>query len=323
MDTKSRLADDPAAGEGSEELSPQERLQRLADAFDAGGDWPDGHISELVAAAQERPGRVNVATAENRPNSSGWWRNVVLFFVIVAAVTGVAGAILQIFGPARVQQDNANRPAQSSGPMPSGPQAAPPATAAQPQPAQAAADVNTAKPLPTYRPLGRVPAAPAPNNAVPSGSATTRQGVDSPQKTPTAAVPAAVDATRPDVAKTVAPPRAQAVVNEPESAAGAASISDAGPPSLSIIYQLGSGPAEDSARSLKAQMGSNVTSVDLSPRPDVPKVAVIRYSQERHHALARSIGPLLTNMGYTWKIESAASSTDSARGMIEVSLPPK
>ena len=55
MDTKSRLAEDPGGGQNSDEMSPQERLQRLADAFDAGQDWPDGHILELVAAAQDRP----------------------------------------------------------------------------------------------------------------------------------------------------------------------------------------------------------------------------------------------------------------------------
>jgi hypothetical protein len=326
MDTKSRLADNPAAGESGDELSPQERLQRLADAFDAGPDWPEGHISELVAAAQKKPARAEaVASVENRPDGSGWRRNVVLFFVIVAAVTGVAGAILQLFGPGRVQQGDSTRSTLSSGPIPSPPQAAPPATSAQLQSGQTAADANATKVLAPYRPLGRAPAVPAPNNAVPPGSAITRQSVDTPQKALANATPPAVDPTRPDVAKPVTSQRAPAVVTEAAPAAGAASISDAdaGRPSLSIVYQAGSGSAEDSARSLKAQVGSNVTGVDLNPRSDLPKVAVIRYSQEKNHALARSIGPLLTNMGYSWRIESGATATDSPRGVIEVSLPTK
>ena len=72
MDTKSRLAEYPGGGQNSDEMSPQERLQRLADAFDAGQDWPDGHILELVAAAQDRPARAEVApSAETGGNDFG------------------------------------------------------------------------------------------------------------------------------------------------------------------------------------------------------------------------------------------------------------
>ena len=100
MDTKSRLAEDPGGGQNSDEMSPQERLQRLADAFDAGQDWPDGHILELVAAAQDRPARAEVApSAETRGKDSDWWRNVALFLAIVVVVTAVAGVTVASFSP--------------------------------------------------------------------------------------------------------------------------------------------------------------------------------------------------------------------------------
>src|ERR1700722_20881671 len=133
MDTKSRLAEDPGGGQNSEEMSPQERLLRLADAFAAGQNWQYGHILELVAAAQDRPARAEVApSAETSGKDSDWWRNVALFLAIVVVVTAVAGVLLRVLAPAQVGQDGPPRPA-ASGPLQPAPQTTPITTPVQPQ----------------------------------------------------------------------------------------------------------------------------------------------------------------------------------------------
>jgi hypothetical protein len=328
MDTKSRLAEDPGGGQNSDEMSPQERLQRLADAFDAGQDWPDGHILELVAAAQDRPARAEVApSAETSGRDSDWWRNVALFLAIVVVVTAVAGVLLRVLAPAQVGQDGSPSPA-ASGPLQPAPQTAPMTTPVQPQLPPAAPESNAPKAQPANRaPAHFIPWSPPQNTTVPPPPAPSlpKPNVDSPAKPSATAAPSAADSTRPDPGKPPVSQRAANAAADPSPAAGATTVSDAdaAQSALSIYYQTGSPLAEDNARSLEAQFGSNVASVALKAQTDVAKVAVIRYSSARNHALARSIGPLLTNMGYTWRIEGGSNSVDSQRGTIEVWLPSK
>ena len=68
----------------SDEMTPQERLQRLADAFDTEPDWAEHLVMEAMAAEQERPAHPpTVASSEIvRKGSAGfavsvcswpWW----------------------------------------------------------------------------------------------------------------------------------------------------------------------------------------------------------------------------------------------------------
>jgi hypothetical protein len=330
MDTKSRLAEDPGGGQNSDEMSPQERLQRLADAFDAGQDWPDGHILELVAAAQDRPARAEVApSAETRGKGSDWWRNVALFLAIVVVVTAVAGVLLRVLAPTQVGQDGSPGPA-TTGPLQPASQAAPMTTPVQPPPPQAATEPNVPKAQPANRaPAHFIPWSPPQNNPISAAPAPApslpKPSVDSPPKPSATAATSVPDSTRPDPGRPPASQRSTNAVADPSPTAGAATVSDAdsAPSALSIYYQTGSSLAEDNARSLGAQLGSNVASVALKAAQTDAKGAVIRYSSGKSHALARSIGPLLTNMGYTWRIEGGSNSVESQRGTIEVWLPSK
>ena len=269
MDTKSRLAEDPGGGQNSDEMSPQERLQRLADAFDAGQDWPDGHILELVAAAQDRPARAEVApSAETRGKDSDWWRNVALFLAIVVVVTAVAGVMLRVLAPTQVGQDGSPGPA-TTGPLQPASQAAPMTTPVQPPPPQAATEPNVPKAQPANRaPAHFIPWSPPQNNPI-SGSpphprcrsraSIARRNRAQPRRH------RFPNSTRPDPGRPPASQRSTNAVADPSPTAGAATVSDAdsAPSALSIYYQTGSSLAEDNARSLGAQLGSNVASVAL------------------------------------------------------------
>jgi hypothetical protein len=66
-----------------------------------------------------------------------------------------------------------------------------------------------------------------------------------------------------------------------------------------------------------------LTSSDFKARTDLPDDAVIKFAEERNHALARMIGKSLGVLGYRWRIENTSSSVGSHRNMIEVWLPMK
>lgn len=70
-------------------------------------------------------------------------------------------------------------------------------------------------------------------------------------------------------------------------------------------------------------MRANVATTALKAQADLANVAVVKYTSERSHTLARSFGPLLTSMGYTWRIESGSSSAEPQRNTVEVWLPSK
>jgi hypothetical protein len=120
--------------------------------------------------------------------------------------------------------------------------------------------------------------------------------------------------TVPD-ADTVAssPPRAEAEVAEPEAAK----------PLLCVYYLHGSSRAEANARSLAARVGPNLIGSEFKAETDLPDDAVIKFSEERNHAVARMIGKSLGDSGYRWKIEKARALIQSDRNIIEVWLPMK
>jgi hypothetical protein len=161
----------------SDEMTPQERLQRLADAFDTEPDWAEHLVMEAVAADQDRPARAP-ATAKSekvRKNGHGRFRGVGLFLAIVVGTAGAAGAIWQVASPALHSQDvssgpsAATRPLQSPaeiGPLPNAPAPQPAATTAHDDPANHQSDRSGPSPL------------------VPATSSSPASVVDSPPRVP-------------------------------------------------------------------------------------------------------------------------------------------
>jgi hypothetical protein len=77
------------------EISPAERLQRLAEAFETEPEWAEQFVAEALAADQHRP--IRAAAGEPSPVSAkkrfpGWCKMGLLLAVLVA-VTGVAGVV--------------------------------------------------------------------------------------------------------------------------------------------------------------------------------------------------------------------------------------
>ena len=106
--------------------------------------WPRHRIGPLA-----RRSRRALKPAETTPTG----RNVALFLAIVVVVTGVAGVMLRVLGPAHVGPDNSPGSA-ATGRLKPAPQAVPSTTPAQPQPPQAATESNYPRPR---RPIARRP----------------------------------------------------------------------------------------------------------------------------------------------------------------------
>jgi hypothetical protein len=129
----------------SDEMTPQERLQRLADAFDAEPDWAEQLVMEAAAAEQDRPAQARTASnSESVPTGFGWFRSVGLFLAIVVGATVVAVAIWRVASPALLFPDVspgssvATRPVQSPAeiePLPTAPAPQSPAVTPQDDPA--------------------------------------------------------------------------------------------------------------------------------------------------------------------------------------------
>jgi hypothetical protein len=106
-------------------------------------------------------------------------------------------------------------------------------------------------------------------------------------------------------------------------------LSESAKPTLWVYYPFGSTLAGESARNLAIRVGATITAADFRPQAnlpraaDLPKVAVIRFSEERNHSLARVIGNTVGALGYSWKIESAVNMSGAQRNTVEVWLPTK
>jgi hypothetical protein len=78
------------------EMSPAERLQRLADAFESEPEWAEQYVAEAVAAEQHRPA-TRAAVSEASPvipkRSFPGRRKIALSLAVLVAVTGVVGAV--------------------------------------------------------------------------------------------------------------------------------------------------------------------------------------------------------------------------------------
>jgi hypothetical protein len=92
-------------------------------------------------------------------------------------------------------------------------------------------------------------------------------------------------------------------------------------PALVVYFPRGSLRAETNAQSLSARIISNFTKSDFEAQSTVPDDAVIKFSEESNHALARDVGKSLGDWGYRWRIENSSSPVGEHCNMIEVWLP--
>jgi hypothetical protein len=202
----------------------------------------------------------------------------------------------------------------------------PPPKTAPPRPPESVAEVDAPTDRPVSpAPIRPVPQAPSSSNLHPSESALAEQGAAEPPDVAEATTPPAAVTTRPEAvepraptheAEAVAsppPPRPVAEISEPETAK----------PVLWVYYPQGSLRAAANARSLAARIDSHLASSDFKAQTSLPNDAVIKFSEETNHLLARMIGKSLGGSGYRWKIENTSGSVGLHRNMIEVWLPMK
>jgi hypothetical protein len=141
-----------------------------------------------------------------------------------------------------------------------------------------------------------------------------------PSPAPLAAKQNADDPQNPPVPE---PQHTTGVPADPSPTQAEAAISETGKPALRIYYLFESPVAAKNAQSLATRIGAELTRSDFKAESDLPKHAAIRISEERNHALARTIGQSLGDLGYGWEIENLSGLTQSRRNVIEIWLPAK
>jgi hypothetical protein len=141
-----------------------------------------------------------------------------------------------------------------------------------------------------------------------------------PSPAPLAAKQNADDPQNPPVPE---PQHTTGVPADPSPTQAEAAISETGKPALRIYYSFESPIAAKNAQSLVTRIGAELMRSDFKAESDLPKHAAIRISEERNHALARTIAQSLGDLGYGWEIENLSGLTQSRRNVIEVWLPAK
>jgi hypothetical protein len=160
----------------SDEMTPQERLQRLADAFDTEPDWAEHLVMEAMAAEQERPAHPpTVASSEIVRKGSSRFRSVGLFLAMVVAATGVAGAIWRVASPGLHFQDVWPGSTVATRPLQSGPETGPLPNASETPPQAATAHED---------PAHRQPEQSGPSHVVPAASSSIASVVDPSPRVP-------------------------------------------------------------------------------------------------------------------------------------------
>ena len=176
METILRSAERHERISNSDEMTPQERLQRLADAFDTEPDWAEQLVMEAVAADQYRPAHAPTpANSESVRKRFGGFRGVGLFLAIVVGATGVAGALWRVASPGFLSQDVSPGSTVATRPLKSPAEIGPLPTAQEPQPPVAMAHDDTAN---------RQTDQPGPSHLVPAASSPPATVVDPPPRVP-------------------------------------------------------------------------------------------------------------------------------------------
>jgi hypothetical protein len=312
MDSRSRLNDGPAKAPESFGTDREERLLRFVDIL----------RTEQVHAS---------IRANARGGGAGFrrWRGPALFLVVVVIAIGAAAAFLKSRSLSPIRPDGTHDPAAATASVQAPAPTSPSQPALPPEIAHSRAPERVPEAdAPTGGPVNLNPTPPdagvlSSSNAPPPGSAPGQQGAAaSPNLTGPTSPPAAVPA-RPDAIEPLAPSQeADGLAASPPARAGPeVSEPETAKPVLLVYYPHGSGRAEATVRSLAAQSGLEVTSSDIKAPTSLPDRAVITFSEEKNHKLARMIGKSLADSGYRWRIKKIPTPVGSHRNMIEVWLP--
>ena len=302
LDCRSRLDEGPARVSNGLGIDREGQLLRFVD---------------ILRAEQVRASIV----AEGDKTGFRRWRGPGLLFAAVIVAMGAAAAFLQALEPPHghlnVQPQPNLVPAQLS-------HRDLPRRIEQPQPP----DGVVGLPTDTTASLAPIrPAEPEPLSLshpyLPEPVLAEQQSAASPDVAEVTTTPPPVVATQPKSIDLLAPRHeADSLASPPPTRMAAeASESETAKPVLWAYYPRGSSRAEASARSLSARIGSNLTNSDFEAQTNLPNDAVIKFSEERNHALARMIGKSLGASGYKWKIENTSSSVGPHCNMVEVWLP--
>jgi hypothetical protein len=311
MESRSRSDENPARASNYSATEREEQLLRMLDKL---------RTRQIVANAEG--GQTGLRRAHMPA----------VLLAIVLVLMGTAAAFLHISGSSHVHRDAPPESAVGTAPVQSAPapaladQPAVPPTMAQPRSPENMAEADA----PADRPVN-----PAAVNALPgalslaiphpSQSSPAEQRAPDPPDVAAAATPSAPVTPQPKYIEPVAPQHEANAVASPPPTGVVAEVPepDTAKPDLWIYYPSGSLRAQAYARTLAARIASNLSSSDFKAQADLPGGAVIKFSDERHHALARMIGKSLGDSGYGWKIEKTPNSDVSHRNIIEVWLPMK
>jgi hypothetical protein len=130
-----------------------------------------------------------------------------------------------------------------------------------------------------------------------------------------------IAATKPD--DVIVPKHEADSPANPTSAAliGDVSGSKTNKPALMVYFPRGSLRAETNAENLAVRVDANLAKADFEAQSTLPDDAVIKYSGEGGHKLARVVGKSLGDFGYRWRIVNSSSPVGAHGSMIEVWLP--
>jgi hypothetical protein len=315
MNIGSRLAQDPRRVANDDETTPEERLQRLV-------------LESLRDEYEEEPvNALTVQSLEAGPARTSRWRGLTLFLALVIATTAAGGSLLLILGRQEIEQDTPPSAVATTEPVQ-------PASPAVSQPPPAAAKVEAAAEADATR-VQADNAAPGPLEAAPPSSGNLRSldpmpakpSVDSPPSPsppvaprpanpPRAGDPPRSGPGKPPVAQReagaeVSPAPARAVAREPEL----------GKPIVWIYYPVGATLVGETARALAARVATDASTVDYMAQADMPRIAVIRFSQGKNQELSKAVAKTLANLGYRWRIEDVSRSASTPHNMVEIWLP--
>jgi hypothetical protein len=187
----------------------------------------------------------------------------------------------------------------------------------QPQPRDSAGDADVS----TERPI-RLSVSPLPEDHAQSLPITEHQETERPDIAETATSLAGRIAETDPVDLPTPRPEANLPANPPLAAiTGGVSRSNTNKPALLVYVPHGSLRAETNARSLSARVDVDLKMFDSESKSALPDDAVIKFSAEGNHTLARTVGKSLGDLGYRWRIENSSDLVAARRNMIEVWLP--
>jgi hypothetical protein len=309
MDSRSQLDEHPARISNGTHADREERLLRLVD---------------ILRTEQMRASVVEPDDAAKKTNPR--WRSIGLILAIAVLVIAAGVTVLRVADPFHIHPASPPKPLGKLAPVQpatgsdlSG-KSVDPANARQAQPHEGLSETGPATNAPSAN--RQVP------ESLPSGTpqaAPSGQSVANPPNGAEAVAPPAAVTARPNPVGALAPEHKADVVADPQSALAEQEAAEpaTAKPVLRVYYPKGSMHAEVSAWSLSVRSRSDIASSDFRLQTNASGDALVKFSDERNHAVARLIGKYLGDAGYSWKIVNTTGSADSQRNIVEVWLPTK